>query len=134
MNLSIYFVTLNYDGYEFVLFECNQVRPITSYADAKYISDLHNGQLITNRLFVYMWWYNHLMVYESNITVTSPNHAKLLALHAWGASSECVWLKSVIQNIRKTCGLFSEKIISTILYEDNSAWIPYLKEGYYTLK
>ncbi|KAL0415671.1 UNVERIFIED_CONTAM: hypothetical protein Slati_3399000 [Sesamum latifolium] len=36
----------------------------------------------------------------------------------------------MIQNIRETCGLSIEKIIPTILYEDNAAFIAQLKEGY----
>ncbi|KAL0438951.1 UNVERIFIED_CONTAM: hypothetical protein Slati_2378100 [Sesamum latifolium] len=36
----------------------------------------------------------------------------------------------MIQHIRGTCGLSLEKIIPTILYEDNAACIAQLKEGY----
>jgi hypothetical protein len=36
----------------------------------------------------------------------------------------------VIQHIHQTCGLSSEKMIPTIIYEDNTACIAQLKEGY----
>ncbi|KAL2235882.1 UNVERIFIED_CONTAM: hypothetical protein Sindi_1320400 [Sesamum indicum] len=36
----------------------------------------------------------------------------------------------MIQHIRGTCGLSLEKIIPTILYEDNATCIAQLKEGY----
>ena len=37
----------------------------------------------------------------------------------WGKSWS-VWLRSIIQYVWQTCGLFSGKGESTILYEDNS--------------
>nr|KYP53874.1 hypothetical protein KK1_000037 [Cajanus cajan] len=41
-----------------------------------------------------------------------------------------IWLRSVIQHIRETCGLSSGKMTSTIIYEDNAACIAQLKDGY----
>ncbi|KAL0347471.1 UNVERIFIED_CONTAM: Secreted RxLR effector protein [Sesamum calycinum] len=62
------------------------------------------------------------------ITATSSNHAEIITIHE--ANRECVWLRSMIQHIRGTCGLSLEKIIPTILYEDNATCIAQLKEGY----
>ncbi|KAJ9556175.1 hypothetical protein OSB04_010789 [Centaurea solstitialis] len=59
---------------------------------------------------------------------TSSNHAKILAIHE--ASRECVWLRNVIQHIRGSCGIISDKEPSTVLYEDNAACIAQLKERY----
>ena len=39
-------------------------------------------------------------------------------------------MRSVIQHIQQTCGILSEKLLPTILYEDNAACIAQLKEGY----
>jgi len=65
---------------------------------------------------------------KQTITATSSNHAKVLALYE--ASRECVWLRSIIQHVRQTCGLSLEKMKPTTIYEDNSACIAQLKEGY----
>jgi hypothetical protein len=40
---------------------------------------------------------------ETTITATSSNHAELLALHE--VNRECVWLKSLIQQIKDNYGL-----------------------------
>ena len=65
---------------------------------------------------------------KQTITTTSSNHAELLALHE--ASRECVWLRSLIQHIQNTCGLSSGKINTTTIYEDKSARIIQLNDGY----
>ena len=59
---------------------------------------------------------------------TSSNHPKILAMHE--ASKECVWLRSMIQHIRESCGLSSIKNNPTVLYEDNAACIEQIKGGY----
>ena len=56
----------------------------------------------------------------------SSNHAEILSIHE--ASQECVWLRSVIQHIRRSCGISSEKEAPTVLNEDNAACIAQLKE------
>ena len=65
---------------------------------------------------------------KQTITATSSNHAELLGLHE--ASRECVWLRSMIEHIQKNCGLSSGRMDATIIYEDNTACIAQLKEGY----
>ncbi|KAJ9536412.1 hypothetical protein OSB04_un000404 [Centaurea solstitialis] len=62
------------------------------------------------------------------MTATSSNHAEILAIHE--ASRECVWLRNVIQHIRGSCGIITDKEPPTVLYEDNAACIAQLKEGY----
>ncbi|GJZ62002.1 AAA-ATPase-like protein [Tanacetum coccineum] len=41
------------------------------------------------------------------MSATSTNHARLLTIHE--ASQECVWLRSVIQHIRESCGVFQAR-------------------------
>ena len=62
------------------------------------------------------------------MATTSSNHSEMLAMQE--ASQECVWLRSMIQHIRKSCGLLSIKNIPTVLYEDNVAYIVQVKGGY----
>ena len=65
---------------------------------------------------------------KQTIAATSSNHAEILAIHE--ASRECVWLRSMIQNIRNNCGLSSGKEATTVLFEDNTACIDQLDSGY----
>ena len=62
------------------------------------------------------------------MVATSSNHSEILVMHE--ASRECVWLRSMIQHIRESCGLSSIKNNSTVLYEDNAACITQMKGGY----
>ena len=59
---------------------------------------------------------------------TSSNHSEILAIHE--ASRECVWLRSIVQHIRSTCGLSQATSIPTTIYEDNVACIAQLKGGF----
>ena len=101
---------------------------LIGYADAGYLFDPHNGQSQTGYLFTSGGTVISWRSMKQTITATSPNHAEILALHE--ASRECVWLRSVIQCILHSCGLFSEKLLPTIIYEDNTACITQAKEGY----
>ena len=62
------------------------------------------------------------------MVVTSSNHSEIFVMHE--ASRECVWFRSMIQHIRKSCGLFSIKNKPTVLYENNVACIAQVKVGY----
>ena len=62
------------------------------------------------------------------MVASSSNHSKILAMHE--ASRECVWLRSMIQHIKESCGLCSIKNNPTILYVDNAACIAQIKGGY----
>jgi hypothetical protein len=101
---------------------------LIGYADAGYLSDPHKGRSQTGYLFTSGDTSISWRSVKQTITATSSNHAKLLALHE--ASRECVWLRSMIQHIQKNCSLSSEKMQTTIIYEDNTACIAQLKEGY----
>nr|KYP58720.1 Retrovirus-related Pol polyprotein from transposon TNT 1-94 [Cajanus cajan] len=101
---------------------------LNGYADAGYLSDPHNGKSQTGYLFTSGGTAISWRSVKQTISATSSNHAEILALHE--ASRECVWLRSVIQHIRETCGLSSGKMTSTVIYEDNVACIAQLKDGY----
>ncbi|KAK2434187.1 putative mitochondrial protein [Trifolium repens] len=101
---------------------------LIGYADAGYLSDPHKGRSQTGYLFTSGDTTISWRSVKQTITATSSNHAELLALHE--ASRECVWLRSMIQHIQKNCSLSSGKMQTTIIYEDNTACIAQLKEGY----
>jgi ribonuclease HI len=101
---------------------------LIGYTDAGYLSDPHHGRSQTGYLFTSGETTISWRSVKQTITTTSSNHAELLALHE--ASRECVWLRSLIQHIQKNCGLSSGKMDATIIYEDNTACIAQLKEGY----
>jgi hypothetical protein len=62
------------------------------------------------------------------LTATSSNHAELITLYDVGR--EYVWLRSMIQHIQEECGLESVRENPTVIYEDNTACIAQIKEGY----
>ncbi|XP_074355640.1 secreted RxLR effector protein 161-like [Apium graveolens] len=101
---------------------------LVGYADAGYMSDPHFGRSQTGYLFTYCDTASSWKSTKQIMAATSSNHAKLLAIHE--ASRECIWLRSVIQHIRESCGLSSISDSPTVLFEDNSACIKQLKEGY----
>jgi hypothetical protein len=101
---------------------------LIGYADAGYLSDPHKGRSQTGYLFTSGGTAISWRSVKQTLTATSSNHAELLALHE--ASRECVWLRSTIQHIQKSCGLSSERMNKTTIYEDNTACIAQLKEGY----
>ena len=91
------------------------------YADARYLSDPHKGRSQTG----YMFNCNDIAISWRSIkqimVATLSNHSEILAIHE--ASCECIWLRSMIQHIRESCGLSSIKDDPTILFEYNVACI-----------
>ena len=65
---------------------------------------------------------------QTHKVATSSNHSKILAIHE--TSREYIWLRSMIQHIRESCGLSSMKGDPTILFEDNIACIAHITWGY----
>ncbi|XP_074364022.1 secreted RxLR effector protein 161-like [Apium graveolens] len=92
---------------------------LTGYADDGYMSDPHLRRSQTCYLFTYYGTAISWKSTKQTMATTSSNHAELLAIHE--ASRECIWLRSVIQHIRESCGLSS--ISDTILFEDNTTCI-----------
>ena len=95
------------------------------YADAEYLSDPHKGRSQTGYVFNYNGTAISWKSIKQTMVVTSSNHSEILAIHE--ASHECVWLRSMIQHIQKTCGLPSIKGNATVLHEDNDACIAQIK-------
>ena len=62
------------------------------------------------------------------MVTTSSNHSETLMLHE--TSRECVWLRTIIQHIRESCGLSSIRNIPSVIYEDNAAYIAQVKGGF----
>ncbi|XP_074356551.1 secreted RxLR effector protein 161-like [Apium graveolens] len=111
-----------------LFFPDNSKSQLVGYVDAGYLSDPHVGPSHTGYLFKYCSTAISWKSTKQTMAATSSNHAELLAIRE--ASRECVWLRSIIQHIRHSCGLSNVTDDPTILFEDNSACIKQLKEGY----
>jgi hypothetical protein len=100
---------------------------LVGYADAGYLSDPHSARSQSG--YVFMWngtpisWKST----KQTIVATSTNHSEIIALHE--ASRECIWLRSLISNIREPSG-YSSITEPTIIYEDNAACIDQIKSGF----
>ena len=92
------------------------------------MSDPHKGRSQTGYVFLYGGTAISWRSTKQTITATSSNYVEILAIHE--ARQECVWLRSIINHIHKTCGLSYQREVPTILYEDNTACIAQLKTGY----
>ena len=101
---------------------------LLGYADAGYLSDPHKARSQTGYVFTCGETAISWKSVKQTMVATSSNHSEILAIHE--TSRECIWLRNMIQHIRESCGLSSIKDRPTILYEDNSACITQLSEGY----
>ena len=111
------------------LFYSKAMKPqLLGYADAGYLSDPHKVISQIGYIFTYGNTTISWRSVKQTMVATSSNHSEILAMHE--ASRECVWLRSMIQHIRESCGLSSIKNNPTILYEDNVACIAQIKGGY----
>ena len=101
---------------------------LVGYADAGYLSDPHKARSQTGYVFnnsnAAISWRST----KQTLVATSSNHSEILALHE--ASKECIWLRSLIEHIRKSCQLPSVTERSTIIYEDNAACVAQIQAGY----
>ena len=94
---------------------------LLGYADAGYLSDPHKGKSQIGYVFNYNGTTISWRFVKQTMVVTLSNHSKILAIHE--ASRECIWLRSMIQHIRESCGLSFIKDDPTILFEYNVACI-----------
>ena len=95
------------------------------YADTEYLSDPHKARSQTWYVFncngtVVSW-----RSFKQTMVATSSNHSKIIAIHE--ASRECIWLRSMIQHVQKSCGLPSIKDNPTTLFKDNATCIAQIK-------
>ena len=98
------------------------------YAVVGYLSDPHKARSQTGFIFTYVNTAISWRSVNQTMVPTSSNHSEILVMHE--ASRECVWLRSMIQHIRKSCELSSIKNKPTVLYKDNAACIVQVKGGY----
>ena len=98
---------------------------LVGFADAGYISDPHNGWSQTGYAFTNGGTAISWRSVKQTISSTSSNHAEIIAIYE--ASRKYVWLRSVIQHIRRSCGNSSEKEAPTVLHEDDATCIAQLK-------
>ena len=111
------------------LFYSKEMEPqLLGYADAGYLSDPHKSRLQIGYIFTYGNTARSWKSVKQMMVATSSNHSEILAIHE--ASRECVWLRSMIQHIRESCGLSSIKNNPIVLYEDNATCIAQIKGGY----
>ena len=98
------------------------------YADAGYLYDPYKGRSQTGYLFIYGGTTISWRFVKQSLVATLSNHLEIIAIHE--ASWECIWLKSIIQHIKRKCGLSFIDNSPTILFEDNVACITQLRGGY----
>ncbi|RVW81532.1 Retrovirus-related Pol polyprotein from transposon TNT 1-94 [Vitis vinifera] len=101
---------------------------LLGYADARYLSDPHKGRSQTGYVFNCNGTAISWRSVKQTMVATSSNHSEIPAIHE--ASRECIWLRSMIQHIRESCGLSSIKGDPKTLFEDNAACIAQITEGY----
>ncbi|GKE51531.1 hypothetical protein Tco_1486687 [Tanacetum coccineum] len=100
---------------------------LVGYADAGYLSDPHKARSQTRYVFLNGGAAISWRSQKQTLVATSSNHVEVIALHE--ASRGCVWLRSMTQLILTSCGLEKGRN-PTLIYEDNSACISHMKEGY----
>lgn len=111
-----------------LFYQSRQDATLIGYADAGYLSDPQNAKSQTGYLFTYGGTAISWKSTKQTLTATSSNHAELIALYE--AGRECVWLRSMIGNIQEECGMKEVTESPTIIYEDNTACIAQVTEGY----
>ncbi|XP_074369756.1 uncharacterized protein LOC141711251 [Apium graveolens] len=128
MGSSIYFVIFVEQLIFGLFFPKNSTSQLIGYADAGYLSDPHFGKSQTGYVFTYCDAAISWKSTKQTTVATSTNHSELIAIHE--ASRECVWLRSIIKNIQESCGLPDITRSPTVMFEDNTACIDQLREGY----
>ncbi|KAK9724520.1 hypothetical protein RND81_05G079100 [Saponaria officinalis] len=92
-----------------------------------YLSDPHKAKSQTGYVFTYGGTSISWKSTKQTLTATSSNHVELIALYE--AAREYVWLRSMTHYIQKECDINTTDQ-PTIIYEDNTACIAQVKEGY----
>ncbi|GJU35018.1 peptidyl-prolyl cis-trans isomerase CYP23 [Tanacetum coccineum] len=95
-------------------------RNVVAFADARYMFDPYTGQSQTGYVFISSNTAISWCFVKQTMSATSLNHAKIFAIHE--VSRECVWLRSVIQHIRESCGISSGQDAPTAIHEDNATY------------
>ena len=98
------------------------------YANAGYLLDPYKGRSQTGYVFNCNVTTISWRSVKQTMMTTSSNHSEIPAIHK--ASSECVWLRSMIQYIQETCGLPYIRGNAIKLLEDNVVCIAQIKGGF----
>ncbi|XP_074304163.1 secreted RxLR effector protein 161-like [Silene latifolia] len=101
---------------------------LIGYGDAGYLSDPQKAKSQTGYVFTYDGTPISWKSTKQTLTAISSNHAELISL-LYEASRECIWLRSMIKYIENECDIKTSDH-PTIIYEDNTACIAQVKEGY----
>ncbi|KAL0424985.1 UNVERIFIED_CONTAM: Retrovirus-related Pol polyprotein from transposon TNT 1-94 [Sesamum radiatum] len=101
---------------------------LVGYSDAGYLSDPHKAISQSGYVFMYGGTAISWRSTKQTLVATSSNHAELIALYE--AGRECVWLRSLIHYVCESCGLEPIEKSPTVIYEDNTACIAQIKDGY----
>ncbi|KAJ9545570.1 hypothetical protein OSB04_025277 [Centaurea solstitialis] len=83
----------------------------------RYMSDPYTGRSQTGYVFIMDGTTISWRSTKQTMTATSSNHAEILAIHE--ASRECVWLRNVIQHIRGSCGIITDKEPPSIYFRSS---------------
>ena len=101
---------------------------LIGYADAGYLSDPQKAKSQSGYVFTYGGTPISWKSTKQTLTATSSNHAELIALYE--AGRECVWLRTMISHIQGACEMERITESPTLIYEDNTACITQVSEGY----
>ncbi|KAL0376758.1 UNVERIFIED_CONTAM: Copia protein [Sesamum calycinum] len=106
-----------------------EIRQAADYLkDAGYLTDPHKAISQSGYVFMYGGTAISWRSTKQTLVATSSNHAELIALYE--AGRECVWLRSLIHYVCESCGLEPIEKSPTVIYEDNTACIAQIKDGY----
>ncbi|KAL6575140.1 hypothetical protein OROMI_012425 [Orobanche minor] len=106
----------------------NPNNTLVGFAAAGYLSDPHKGYFQTGYVFTIGNTAISWQSTKNTLVATFSNHTEIIALHE--SVRECIWLRSVIDHIRGTCGLESTTATPSCIFEDNVACIEQMKLGF----
>ncbi|XP_019161868.1 PREDICTED: uncharacterized protein LOC109158414 [Ipomoea nil] len=92
------------------------------------MSDPHTAKLQTGYIFLCGGTTTSWRSIKQTLVSTSSNHSEIIALYE--TACECVWLRSLIQHIHRSCGTMSNVDSPTVLYEDNAACVAQMSNRY----
>ena len=101
---------------------------LVGYSNPGYMSDPRNVRSHTVYVFLCGGTTISWRLIKQTMVTTSLNHSKMIALYK--ASRECVWLQPLVQHIRGLCGITTNDIPPTILYEDNTTCVTQMSYEY----
>ncbi|XP_069150229.1 secreted RxLR effector protein 161-like [Solanum lycopersicum] len=91
-----------------IFYSINCSPNLVGYADAGYLSDPHKARSQTGYVFICGGSAISWRSTKQSIVATSSNHAQIIAIHK--ASTECVWLRSMIRSNDNVTNLFTKSL------------------------